>query len=308
MTTKAAPSHLDDAGFAPITWRDASTVYVSEHATNAHAGVARPRPSRHRGYTSSPHPPAFGAVEALAAVGIVVPDEVAEGLQRYRSLRSQMAQPAPPPLREQIEAQLAAGELTPSEADTRLLKVAGRRPHPDYPRAASFRAAADSAYFAAHAALAALGDDLIAGPLQDLCDELLSDPASAGAEERWGQLWAATGALRNQAFFASTVTGASRAEQVYRYPHRAREWRLGQVRARERHAIEARTTRRRGRHTAVSEHVALRLRERTRDIQPASLPVAAAHRDEWGARLWSADQIAEHLQRIIAAERACLAD
>jgi hypothetical protein len=191
-------------------------------------GVARPRPNRSASYLRRGESPLERVLPVLRAADVFVPANITEGLDCALALKRERVDDDAASDGRQLEAALAAGEMTAAEFERKTSKPT-KPAVPATERRASLQRAAADAYFEAHPALAAIGDELIAGPLATTCDELLDDPDAPGADDRWRVMWAAVDALRGHGF-ASWVVMAPRTAEAYRYPHRARAWALAEAR------------------------------------------------------------------------------
>jgi hypothetical protein len=266
---------------------------------NVHRGIKRPEPRRQSSYLSRPTMPLETALSALAAAEVPVDGSILEGLDRALALKRERVEDSPEDRRD-LEVALAAGEITARAFDAKAGKVMAPKV-PVSERRASIRRAASDAYFEAHRTLAAIGDDLIAGPLAAVCEEELDDPRAPRAEDRWAAMWAAVDALRKGGF-ASYVALVPRIAELYTYPHRARAWQLAEAQRRDRNAVEAVDAVRQGKFAVNYRRVRPNLRHLA--IDATTLRVATEHRDEWGAKLQTASDIDANLEHIQAAERA----
>lgn len=296
----------DSTGFEPViiterNYHSIATFVEGAYWPNLKQGVTRPSASRTRNYISAAVVPVAKVLPVLEAAGVAVDAEIREGLERALSLRSQRVTDQPPADRRALEAELAAGEIDAAEFEKRLAKVGSKPTTPVRERADILRRAASAAYLEAHARLAAIGDDLIEGPLAAMCDELLDDPTAVGAEGRWAAMWAAVDGLRKN-YLASSVQGAPRVLELYELAHRANAWRLAEVQRKDASALQFVASGPRGKAGAI---VWRKVRPDRRHLapDPCTLGRASARREEWGAKLLSADEIDQNIERILAAER-----
>jgi hypothetical protein len=267
------------------------------------------RARRHEGPTAASQTvdamPATRAVRALSAAGVAPPDEVIDGLDRCRELIEEAKRASADPV-EQVVARLASGDLSAGDvqpADREAL----RRQATD--RADLLRRGGDQAYQDAAGHLAAVGDDLLAGPLRSIVREVLDDPDDDDAAAVWTAAWGAVRTLR-RGRFAASARGIPPAGSMYARPDLARGWQLDAVAARHAHAVEvvvATDGRYQGRRVRVVQR-----RPRvlpgvdTRPPPVDVLAVAAARREDWHPDLWLAHEAVAHWSEVLAAHDAII--
>jgi hypothetical protein len=193
--------------------------------------------------------------------------------------------------RRQLEAALAAGEVDADEAARQLSDLADEQGDESSRRdtARMLRSAATRAYAEAAGILHDAGDELVSS-LAAVADECLTRrPRRGDASDRWDQAHNLADLLRR--YGLAPTCGASRSEHMYRRPDLAFFWQRENARR-----VTVRGWEQEGR-------VALLYRIPHDAPSVLTLAVAVAHREEWGAGLFTATEVAANLAAVSSEER-----